>query len=167
MNINSKQEYIKSKIDKYYKNKSKNKKIVESKKIKTINFIKGGIINRIYWNMESRFNIILKTKKLNTIIRFNKVLGCSLEELEIHLKNQFKFGMTFNNYGTWEVDHIIPISKFDLTNKENIFLCFNYKNLQPLWKEENRRKFNKILDTISNNSSVIDHLTITDICNTD
>ena len=52
--------------------------------------------------------------------------------------------MTIDNYGEWEIDHIIPISSFDLTKKENQILCFNYKNLQPLWAEDNLKKSNKI-----------------------
>ncbi|AYV80025.1 MAG: hypothetical protein Gaeavirus5_22, partial [Gaeavirus sp.] len=24
--------------------------------------------------------------------------------------------------------------------------CFNYQNLQPLWRTDNRKKYNKILD---------------------
>lgn len=52
--------------------------------------------------------------------------------------------MNFDNYGEWEIDHIIPVSSFDFNIKNNIFKCFNYKNLQPLWKLENRKKSNKL-----------------------
>jgi hypothetical protein len=44
--------------------------------------------------------------------------------------------MTFENYGEWEIDHMTPISKFNLKD---------YKNLQPLWMIDNRKKSNKIL----------------------
>ncbi len=52
-----------------------------------------------------------------------------------------KEGMTYENYGEWEVDHILPFSGFDF-NK--IRECCHYTNLQPLWYEENRKKSNKI-----------------------
>ena len=39
--------------------------------------------------------------------------------------------MSYENYREWEVDHIIPISSFDLTNMDQIKKCFNYSNLQP------------------------------------
>jgi hypothetical protein len=55
--------------------------------------------------------------------------------------------MTFNNHGfgkdKWHIDHIIPCSAFNLTDIEQQQKCFNYKNLQPLWQEENFRKGNR------------------------
>ncbi len=45
----------------------------------------------------------------------------------------------------FEIDHIIPCSSFDLTKDENQKACFHYTNLQPLTKEENMKKSNKIL----------------------
>ena len=74
-----------------------------------------------------------------------KLIGCSFNECWIHLENQFRSGMTKDNYGTiWEIDHIMPCSSFDLSKKEEQFKCFNYKNLQPLFTEENRRKGSSI-----------------------
>ena len=48
--------------------------------------------------------------------------------------------MTFENI---HIDHIKPISKFDLTKKEEIKRCFNYTNLQPLLIKDNLSKSNK------------------------
>jgi hypothetical protein len=76
-----------------------------------------------------------------------ELLGCTSEECWKHLEKQFKSDatriMTRENYGEWEVDHIIPCSSFDLSDPEQQRKCFNYTNLQPLWKEENRKKYCK------------------------
>ena len=45
----------------------------------------------------------------------------------------------------FEIDHIIPLSKFDLNDIENVKKAFASSNLQWLTIEENRRKSNKIL----------------------
>ena len=47
--------------------------------------------------------------------------------------------MNWGNYGVngWQIDHIIPITSFDLTDNEQVKKCFNYKNTQPLWAKEN------------------------------
>lgn len=96
-------------------------------------------------NFRCRMNGILhrsKTNKNNTSLYY---LGCTLDEYKQHLESQFKEGMTWKNHGIlWEVDHIYPLSKFDLTIEENIKKAFNYKNTQPLYKIENRKKGNKI-----------------------
>jgi hypothetical protein len=64
-------------------------------------------------------------------------LGCSLEELKIFLEKKFKPGMTWSNYGTWHIDHIIPLATFDLKNKQQLLVALNFSNLQPLWATEN------------------------------
>ena len=62
-----------------------------------------------------------------------------------YLERKFQPGMTWRNQSRfgWHIDHIKPCSKFDLSDPIQQKICFNYKNLQPLWAEENIRKSNK------------------------
>lgn len=69
------------------------------------------------------------------------LLGCSLEDLWIHLEKQFSDDMTRKNYGTvWHVDHIKPCAAFNLDDDLEQKRCFNWKNLQPLCARENLNK---------------------------
>jgi 5-methylcytosine-specific restriction endonuclease McrA len=79
-----------------------------------------------------------KQKNCNTM----KYVGCTIEELWEHLKQQFKGGMTVENYGEWHVDHIIPLANFDFSEniEENLKKAWHYSNLQPLWKNDNLSK---------------------------
>ena len=53
--------------------------------------------------------------------------------------------MNWDNYGTkWHIDHIKPLSNFDLTDKKQLLEAINYKNLQPLWAEQNLSKGNRL-----------------------
>lgn len=74
-------------------------------------------------------------------------LGCTIPELKIYLQSQFKEGMTWNNHGNrlekWSIDHIIPLSLFDLTDRSELLKAVHYTNLQPLWHVDNQRKGNK------------------------
>lgn len=71
------------------------------------------------------------------------ILDCTLEEFTQHLQSLFTEGMTLKNHGEWEIDHIIPISS--AKNEEEIYKLNHYTNFQPLWKEDNRKKSNKML----------------------
>lgn len=67
-------------------------------------------------------------------------LGCTVDFLKIYIESKFQIGMNWENHGEWELDHIIPLSKFDLTNREELLIACNYKNLQPLWKKDHLEK---------------------------
>jgi superfamily II DNA helicase RecQ len=72
-------------------------------------------------------------------------LGCSRDEYIKWLTNNDK-GYTLENYGTdWHIDHVIPLSRFNLKNEEDITLAFNWRNTMPLAAKENLSKNNKIL----------------------
>ncbi len=53
--------------------------------------------------------------------------------------------MSLDNYGELHVDHIKPCASFDLSDPEQQRLCFNYKNLQPLWAADNLSKADSII----------------------
>lgn len=73
------------------------------------------------------------------------LLGCTVEECKKHLEDQFQEGMSWDTYGFygWHIDHIRPCSSFDLIQEDQQRVCFNYKNLQPLWAAENLSKGNR------------------------
>lgn len=70
-------------------------------------------------------------------------LGCSLVELKIHIESKFDLRMSWENYGEWHIDHIKPLSKFDLEIRSQFLEAAHYTNLQPLWAVDNIIKSNK------------------------
>ena len=75
-----------------------------------------------------------------------KLVGCSHEELKLHIESLWIEGMNWDNYGRygWHVDHIKPLDSFDLSSKEQQQKAFHYSNLQPLWWRDNISKGNKV-----------------------
>ena len=69
-------------------------------------------------------------------------MGCTPEFLKEHLQSQFKDGMGWDNYGSWHIDHIIPLSV--AKDEKEIYRLCHYTNLQPLWAIENLSKGNKV-----------------------
>ena len=94
-----------------------------------------------------------RSKVSNKKLSYTDYLGCNIKEFLIYLEstiNQFnqscrkwKRKISMSEYGkTWEIDHIIPMSKFRLNNESHIAKCFHYTNLQALGNRENRAKSN-------------------------
>jgi hypothetical protein len=73
----------------------------------------------------------------------SKIIGIEWNEFKIYFESKFSPGMNWDNHGDWEYDHIIPVSS--AKSVDEVEKLFHYSNLQPLWKEDNRRKGNKIL----------------------
>lgn len=61
-----------------------------------------------------------------------------------NLESKFQSCMSWSNYSEWHIDHIFPLSKFDLTNREELVKACHYSNLQPLWASENLSKHAKL-----------------------
>ena len=64
--------------------------------------------------------------------------------MQIHLHLNKQIPSYFNNRVNYEIDHIFPISLFDCTVTENQYKCCHFTNLQPLTRDENRLKSNKL-----------------------
>ena len=100
-----------------------------------------GFIQRIRQATRKSFKRGGFTKKSKTY----EILGDEWEFVKKYFENLFVDGMNWDNYGEWEIDHIIPISSGN--TKEDIIRLCHYSNLQPLWKLDNRLKGNKMSNT--------------------
>lgn len=76
-----------------------------------------------------------------------ELLGCTIQEFKIYIENQLEDWMSWDNYGseTWHIDHIKPISHYDLSDPEEQKACFHYSNTQPLSAFDNRSKKNRFV----------------------
>ena len=77
--------------------------------------------------------------------KFTEIIGIDRDGFREYISSKFKEGMSWENYGwsTWHLDHIIPISS--AKSIKELEELSHYTNLQPLWKDENLDKSNKIL----------------------
>lgn len=131
----------KEKLKKYQKKWFQENKVIICEKIKLK--YKADDNLRVSRNLRARLYHLLKKQKATKKNKTLKYLGCSFIYFKSHIEKSFKDGMNWENYGKWHIDHIRPISKFDLTKEKNIFKAMNYKNLQPLWARDNIIKSNK------------------------
>jgi hypothetical protein len=146
--------------DKYYYKKNKEKRLQQAglylkQNRGKINQAK----NRYYHNIQKKNFKFRINGAIGAYIRkhlngnkngkhWENLLGYTLEDLKNCLENQFKPGMSWNNYGNWHIDHKIPISFFEFrSHKDTEFkLCWCLGNLQPLWAKENISKNGNLVD---------------------
>lgn len=123
----------KAEYDKKYRQKNKDK-IREQKRLWEQAHRHDPIL-KVKRNLRRRIHHVLngRAKSVTTEI----LLGCSFQDFKSHLESLFQPGMTWDNYGEWHIDHIIPCYKFDLTNEEEQRRCFHYSNQRPLWAKDN------------------------------
>lgn len=90
--------------------------------------------------LRRRLNGALHAQGAVGVARTKELLGCTGEELKDYLAGLFLPGMSWDNYGEWEIDHIKPCKLFNLLDDAQQRECFHFTNLQPLWMSDNRSK---------------------------
>jgi hypothetical protein len=71
-----------------------------------------------------------------------QILGCDYIFFKEWIESKFTEGMTWNNYGEWHYEHLIPTSYAE-TIDELYELC-HHTNYRPMWGGENLSKSNKL-----------------------
>lgn len=92
--------------------------------------------------IRTRIYNCLRNKKTKHAIEY---LGCSSDEYFAWIFSYNQHCLLENHGKEWHIDHVIPISKFDLTNQEEQLLAFNWRNTMPLSSKDNLSKNNKIV----------------------
>lgn len=101
---------------------------------------------RLRMRLRTRINMAVRAQDGKKAFRTIELLGCSIEHLRLWITFYFRPGMSWSNYGEWQIDHQRPCASFDLTDPTQQKECFHYTNLQPLWAEDNLRKGDKYGD---------------------
>jgi hypothetical protein len=132
-----KKDYILQKRKEYYDLHRDRINTIRNNRLKNdVNFkLRDRLRNRLY-------HAIKNGQKIGSAVND---LGCSIEKLKIYLESLFQEGMTWENwsYYGWHVDHKIPLSSFNLNNREEFLKACHYTNLQPMWRVENQQKSDK------------------------
>lgn len=99
----------------------------------------------IQHRLRNRLIVALRKHKGKKQASLVELVGCNLEQLKLHIENQFTNTMNWQEFfnGNIVIDHIKPCCSFDLTKLEEQKACFHYTNLQPLWEKDNRSKLSQ------------------------
>jgi hypothetical protein len=72
--------------------------------------------------------------------RTEDILGCTFSDAKSHIESLFKDGMCWERFNEIHLDHIRPLSEFDLTVHKERMVAGNIANIQPLWIKDNLQK---------------------------
>ena len=132
-----------------YKQRNKEKIKENNKKYYQQNREKINKKNRIYekerLKNDVNFRLIRNTRvRIYNALNGNSKSKSSREILGINIetyKKWIEFQMTPDmNWTNIHIDHVKPISSFNVVNEDEFLEAFNWKNTQPLLKEDNLRK---------------------------
>lgn len=127
---------------KYYENNKG--KIKERKKEYQKNKRKNDPFFKLKCYLGSRTAKAFRNMRYKKTSKTQEILGVNWEVCKLHIERQFTKGMNWDNYGQWQIDHIIPIASAN-DEKQLLKLC-HYSNLQPLWAKDNLSKRDKIVE---------------------
>lgn len=148
----NKQKILEEKKDYYKDNKThicdriksnylKNKNTINKTRLKRHHVrVKIDMSYKLAKNIRTRIrNALKKGHKPGSAI---KDLECTVQELKLYLESKFLPGMSWDNYSLhgWHIDHIVPLSSFNLEDPEQLKKACHYTNLQPLWAKDNLTK---------------------------
>lgn len=136
-----------NKQEQYARNPEKFREITKRKRKNDHKYIiflseyRSRIDRRIHSNISRAMRAAMTQRKNGR--RWETLVGYTVYDLMEHLESLFREGMSWDNYGAWEIDHIKPLASFSITSyeDENFKKCWGLENLQPLWMSDNRRKW--------------------------
>lgn len=118
--------------------------------------------------IDPQFNMAHKLRnELRLLIKYGTkkelsyfIVGCSHDFLMMWFEYQFALsdGMTLENHGElWHIDHVNPISNFDLLRESKRKKCFHWSNLRPMYAKPNQSKNGKIdVNTIEEHQELVE-----------
>lgn len=95
------------------------------------------------YNNKKRLQIAMRRLYVNNAPSKEMVslLGTDAIGFKNHIDKYLIDGMTLENFGkVWGLDHIVPVELFDLSNEDELRLCYNYNNIMPMFNLDNRLK---------------------------
>ena len=131
--------YCKSCTNQYRNNHKEQRNAYEKQKRKTdLNF-------KLASYMRNRLYKAYKSQKVMKTTKFFDLLGCSLEFFKKWIFHPLYGEMTLENYGKiWCLDHCYPLSKTNLSDKNDVYKSTNWINLRPMYIKDNIVKGDKI-----------------------
>lgn len=79
------------------------------------------------WQLALRRYVLERTPSA----AYAQYFGLGIEDFRNWIENQFKTGISWENFGSlWQFDHIVPVVYFDFNKEDDLKLCWNFINIR-------------------------------------
>lgn len=97
---------------------------------------------RLSRKIRGRLREFVRKLEIPKVQRTHQYLGCDYKFFRDHIESRFIDGMNWERLlrGEIHIDHIRPISSFNLLDENELKQAFHYTNCQPLWARDNLKK---------------------------
>jgi hypothetical protein len=164
-----KKDYVREKRKKEYTlsngrdvTKERKKKYEQENKGKRNEYFKKKHREKYQNNIQAKIKTLIRTRIRHAIknnIKYKSStisLGCSIDFFKKYIESKFynhpitEEIMSWDNNGIgknyWQLDHIIELDSFDLTDIDQYVKACSYKNIQPLWSIDHEQKTKKYIN---------------------
>lgn len=100
---------------------------------------------RLSNDMRTVLRRALKRGEISKQSSAGQLLGVDIDTFRQWLEFQFEPWMSWDNHGDWHIDHVLPVSRFDLTDEAQQRVCFHWSNMRPMCAKANIAKKNSIV----------------------
>ena len=98
-------------------------------------------VDKFKRTVRARIYIALNQNKVMHTIKYLGATSNDYLQWLLHNDNDY----TLENRGkSWHIDHVIPLSHFNLDNEQEQMIAFNWRNTMPLDAKENLKKNNRL-----------------------
>ena len=78
-------------------------------------------------------------------VDYAPLFGLDIENMRQWFEYQFKSGVSWEDFAKkWQFDHIIPVTFFDFSNREELKLCWNFTNIRVEHFQRNKDRGNRL-----------------------
>jgi hypothetical protein len=143
----------KEKLKEYRKEYYSKEDKIEMRRSRTKKWLNSNPSAKMAQVLRHRLRTALKDQDTEKRESISELLGCSFDDFIKYIESKWESGMSWDNYGAWvhgeppkwNLDHVRPCASYNLEILSEQRNCFNYKNIRPIWGNENYQKRDTII----------------------
>jgi len=123
--------------------------------------------NDVQFNEKRKWQIALRRYVINKSksVAYAPFFGIDISGFRNWIEAQFDSGMSWDTFSkSWQFEHVLPVSYFDLTNEDDLKLCWNFLNIRVEKLHTSNKAARQDLNAIGHYFNIIYSETNSPVC---